>query len=96
MSYRNIKPIRDKKTGEVLSNVEVVKRFYKELLKLKEGDPSDDEATKIKKRAKLDIITNGNTDKVLEWCEQIVNCDDPVVAQNMLANTLIGIPSYSK
>ena len=93
MSYRNIKPIRDKKTGEPLTNVEVVKRLYKELLELKEGDPNDNEIQRAKKRAKLDAITGGNTDKVLDWCKQIVECQDPTLAQQLIGTTLIGIPN---
>ena len=97
MSYRNIKPIRDKETKEVLSNVEVVKRFYAELLKLKEGNPGDSTVELAKKRAKLDAITNGNTEQVLAWCKQIVETEDPVIAQNLIANTLIPVPtSYGK
>ena len=96
MSYRNIKPIVDAETGQPLNNVEVVKRIHKELMKLKEGQPGDSEIQKAKNRATLDKITNGNTDKVLAWCEQIVNCQDETVAQNLIASTIIPLPTVSK
>lgn len=91
-----IKPIRDKKTGKVINNVDLCKRCYKELKKLQDGKPTDSEKARLDKRVLLDKITGGHTEEVMSWLEKIATTEDERLAQSLIASTLIAPPTINR
>lgn len=86
-----IKPIRDKKTKKVLTNVEIVRRVRDELKELADGDPNDSTATKLEKKARLDRITGGHTKEVMDWLDWVCSSESDEVAQSRIEKTILPV-----
>lgn len=88
-----IKPIRDKKTKKVLTNVEICKRVYSELSYM-QNPPSN---LSVQEREKLQTqfykICGGsaNATEIMDWLKQINDCTDDVYAQRLIENSLVAV-----
>lgn len=88
-----IRPIRDKKTKKPLSNVEVVKRTYKQISDLYNGVGCKTEEEKEKSRLQAIKICGGsaNFNEVYPWLKQVAEAPSEKRAQELIEETLLPV-----
>lgn len=85
-----IQPIRNAR-GVVKTNVEIVREAYEVLKELRDGTPGMSSKEKELAEEQFLKICNNDSDlaeRVMNWCEQIVNSPDDESAQRMIEKTL--------
>lgn len=90
-----LKNLYNKKTGKKVKNIEVVKEVYDTLNDMINID-SEDPVEHAKAIANADTICggSGNTQRVLDWCKQVLDCKNERDANDMINRTLLA--PYSK
>lgn len=93
-----IKPLRDKKTKKIVTNVEVCKRMYGQITALYNGDgcKNDEE----KEQSKLTAIKlcggSANFEEVYNWLKQINDAPTHKRAQELIEQTLLPVVSTTR
>ena len=80
-----IQPLRDKKTGKILTNVQIVKNMDKVLTTLKESKDTNDQVEYQK------MINNDES--IYNWIHEVASIKDEAEAQNRINSTLIPNPA---
>ena len=88
-----IEPIRDKKTGNVLTNVQIIKMSYEKLKELRDGVGCKTKKEREANEDKFYKICGGSTNakNIMEYMEQIVSEPDEDKAQKLFERTLIPV-----
>lgn len=88
-----IKPLRDKKTKKIVTNVEVVKRAYKQIDNLYNGVGCETQEEKDKARLTAIKICGGtaNFNEVYPWLKQISEAPTHKKAQELITETLLPV-----
>ena len=87
-----IEPMRDK-NGNVLSNIKMIKMFYNELNKLKNGVGCKTEKEKEKAEDRFYRICGGSdkAEQLMAYMKQIVDEPDEDKAQKLFARSLLPV-----
>lgn len=80
-----IQPLRDKKTGAILTNVQIIKNMDKVLTALKNSP-------KVEDQVRFSNMTNNDPD-IYNWIHEIAQIEDPMEAQKRINNTLLPDPA---
>lgn len=80
-----IQPLRDKKTGKILTNVQIVRNMDKVLTALKNSKEPEDQV-------KYQKMINGD-ESIYNWIHEVASTKDDFEAQNRINTTLIPNPA---
>lgn len=80
-----ITPLRDKKTGKILTNVQILRNMDKVLTALKNSKESEDQVNYQK-------MINGD-ESIYNWIHEVASIKDDFEAQNRINTTLIPNPA---
>ena len=82
-----IEPLRDKKTGKTLTNIQIIRNMDKVLTTLKESKNEEDQLRFAK-------MTNSDPD-IYNYIHEVAAIKDDTLAQKRLAETLIPNPALA-
>ena len=82
-----IAPLRDKKTGQILTNVQIIRNMDKVLTTLKNSPEQDDQVAYSK-------MINNDED-IYNYIHEIASIENDLVAQNRLNETLLPDPAMA-
>ena len=80
-----IQPLRDKKTGKVLTNVQIIRNMDKVLTTLKNSEKAEDQV-------QYEKMTNGD-ETIYKWIHEVASIKDDFEAQNRISTTLLPNPA---
>lgn len=80
-----ITPLRDKKTGKILTNVQIIRNMDKVLTALKDSDKTEDQVAYQK------MINSDQS--IYDWIHEVASIKDDFEAQNRINNSLIPNPA---
>lgn len=80
-----IQPLRDKKTGKILTNVQIIRNMDRVLTALKNSKESEDQVSYQK-------MINGD-ESIYNWIHEVASIKDDFEAQNRINTTLIPNPA---
>ena len=80
-----IQPLRDKKTGKILTNVQIIRNMDKVLTALKNSKESNDQV-------KYQKMINGD-ESIYNWIHEVASIKDDFEVQNRINTTLIPNPA---
>lgn len=88
-----IRPLRDKKTKKIVTNVEVVKRTYKQIDNLYNGVGCETDEEKEKSRLTAIKLCGGSANfiEVYAWLKQIAEAPTHKRAQELIEETLLPV-----
>ena len=88
-----IKPLRDKKTKKVITNVDICKRMYKQINDLYTGVGCETEEEREKNKLTAIKLCGGsaNFKEVFEWLKQINDAPTNKRAQELIQETLLPV-----
>lgn len=88
-----IEPVRSKKTGKVLTNVQICKMTYKQLCNLRDGVGATTSSEREKMEDDFFRICGGSSraNETMDWLKQINDEPDEERAQRLIERTLLPI-----
>lgn len=83
-----IQPLRDKKTGKILTNVQIIRNMDKVLTKFKDSPNSEDQV-KFSKMINNDM-------EIYNWIHEIAGIESDLVAQQRINESLLPNPTMAR